>query len=570
MSGAAPPVLLLIGHDSGELGALRAALDRRFGADYRVVAETAPERGLSILAGLRERDEAVAVLIADLAMPGMTGEGFLQRAHELHPFARRALMVPAFDRPAEQAVMRAMALGRVDMILVRPWEPADHWLHPRIGMLLDDWVQITEQAGLSAIRIVAEPGAPSTHELRDLLYRNAVPFQWFPPGSAEGRRLLEHAGQDEQRLPVCVYLDGRVQIEPSVPQIAEALGFGSRPQHDHYDMIIVGAGPAGLSAALSSASEGLHTLVLEPQTVGGQAGTTSMIRNYLGFPFGVSGKTLTNLARGQALLFGTELIFDRAAGLCTRGRQLLITLAGGGEVTGDAVVLSVGVRYRRLRAPGVEDLLGAGVFYGSALCEAPATRGQPVYVVGAGNSAGQAAVHLAQYARHVTLLVRGQTLSSSMSNYLIEQIAARPNITVRTGTEVVGASGAGRLEQLSLHDAGTGHTERVAALALFILIGSEPHTGWLPAALARDGAGFLLTGPDLFRRDRRPPTGWPLARCPLPMETSIPGVFAAGDVRHGSTKRVAAAVGEGAATLQLAHQHLDTLPGHRPLAATPG
>jgi thioredoxin reductase (NADPH) len=242
-----------------------------------------------------------------------------------------------------------------------------------------------------------------------------------------------------------------------------------------------------------------------------------MIRNYLGFPFGISGKALTNLARGQALLFGAELVFDRAAGLRTRGRQLLITLAGGGEAASDVVVLSVGVRYRRLRAPGVEDLLGGGVFYGSALCEASAIRGQPVCVVGAGNSAGQAAVHLAQYADHVNLLVRGQALSSSMSNYLIE----RPNITVRTGTEVVGASGAGRLEQLSLYDGATGRTEPVAALALFILIGSEPHTDWLPAALARDAAGFLLTGPDLLR-DRQPPTGWPLTRCPLPMETSIP------------------------------------------------
>ncbi|MEU7873447.1 FAD-dependent oxidoreductase [Dactylosporangium sp. NPDC049140] len=563
MSEQAPPVLLLVGGDRERIGTMQQALDRRFGADYRVLTETAPERALSALAQLRDRDEQVAVLVADLALPGMTGEEFLRRAHELHPFARRALAAPIFDRPAEQAIFRAMALGRVDMILVRPWDPAEHWLYPRIGMMLDEWVQETQPSGVNAMRIVAEPGAPRSHALHDLLYRNAVPFQTFSPSSPEGRRLLDTAGRDEQRLPVCVYFDGRVQADPSVPQIAEMLGFHSRPQADHYDMIVIGAGPAGLSAALSGASEGLRTLLVEPQTVGGQAGATSLIRNFLGFPFGVSGKMLTILARGQALLFGAELVFDRAVGLHTPGRQHLVTLACGSEVTGDAVVLSMGVRYRRLDAPGVEDLLGAGVFYGAALCEAPAARGQSIYIVGAGNSAGQAAVHLARFAEHVTLLTRGKSLSTSMSTYLIEQISARPNITVRANMQVVGAAGAGRLEQLTLYDAAVRRTEAVAASALFILIGSQPTTDWLPAALMRDPAGFLLTGPDLVAY-RQLSTSWPLTRPPLPMETSVPGVFAAGDTRHGSTKRVAAAVGEGVAAVQFAHRHFEDLAEQRP------
>ncbi len=562
MNGTTRPVILLVEEDREALDALRRALERRLGADYQIVAETQPERGLSFLQQLRERDEQVAVIIAALRMQRMAGEQFLERAHELHPLARRALIADVFDRPAEQSISRAMALGRADMILVRPWEPPDHWLYPRISILLDTWVQATEQPGVCAVRIVVQPDAPYAHELRDQLYRNAVPFQSFPAESRRGRQLLEQAGQDGTRLPVLVYFDGHVQVAPTVREIAEALGLRCRPDARHYDMTVIGAGPAGLSAALSSASEGLHTLVVESETIGGQAATTSMVRNYLGFPVGVSGKDLMQWVPLQAMQFGAEFVFGRAIRLGTSGGQQVITLADGSQVTTDAVVISIGVQYRRLSAAGVEELLGAGVFYGASLSEAPATRGQAVYIVGGGNSAGQAAVHLAKYAEHVTIVVRRESLSATMSSYLIDQIGELPNITVRTDTEVTRADGAGRLEQLTLRNSATGRTEDVAASALFILTGAQPRTDWLPGTLARDNAGFLLTGPDLAPTGGLP-DGWPLTRFPLPMETSVPAVFAAGDVRHGSTKRVAAAVGEGASALQSANRHFQRLPETR-------
>jgi thioredoxin reductase (NADPH) len=488
----------------------------------------------------------------------MAGEQFLERAHELHPLAGRALICAAFDRRAEQSILHAMALGRADMILVRPWDPADHRLYPRIGMLLDRWVQATEQPGTWAMRVVMEPDTPSAHRLRDELYRNAVAFECFPPESPQGRQLLQLAGQEGTQLPVCVYFDGHVQVDPSIPEIAEALGLRSRPDARHYDMTVIGAGPAGLSAALGSASEGLHTLVVECATVGGQAATTSMIRNYLGFPWGVSGKALMEWVPVHAVQFGAEMVFDRVTGLGARGGQQVITLARGSQVTSDVVVMTIGVQYRRLSAPGVEELLGVGVFYGASLCEAPATHGRTVYIVGGGNSAGQAAVYLAKYAEHVTIVVRRESLSATMSSYLIDQIDELPNVTVRTDTEVTGAEGSGRLEQLTLRNSATGRTEDVEASALFILAGAQPRTDWLPGTLARDDAGFLLTGPDLAPAGGLP-NGWSLARPPLAMETSMPAVFAAGDVRHGSTKRVAAAVGEGASAVQSAHRHFQQL-----------
>jgi thioredoxin reductase (NADPH) len=438
-----------------------------------------------------------------------------------------------------------MALGRIDTWLIKPWEPADHHLYPRVSELLDEWVQATEQPGITAMRIVADLRSARTHELREVLDRNGVPAAFFPPDSPEGRRLLDQAGQDGTRLPVIVYFNCLVQVDPPNAEIAEALGIATRPEESHYDITVVGAGPAGMSAAVCSASEGLHTLLLEPHSFGGQASSTSMIRNYLGFPRGISGRQLTVLAADQAALFGPKLVFDRATRLDTRGPERLITLGSGAQVSSDAIVISVGAEYHRLSALGVEELLGTGVFYGAAVSEAAAVRGQPVYVVGGGNSAGQAATYLAEYTDDVSLLVHGSSLASTMSDYLIQQIAATPNVKVWLNTEVIEASGASHLEYLTVRDMIGGRTSRVPAAALFILIGARPNTGWLADTLATDADGFLLTGPDLPAEGARPY-----------LETSVPGVFAAGDVRHGSAKRVASAVGEGANAVQFAQQYL--------------
>jgi thioredoxin reductase (NADPH) len=451
---------------------------------------------------------------------------------------------------------QAMTLGRLDSWVLKPWEPAEEHLYLPVTEQLTEWIRATGQPGFVAIQIVGEQWAPRSHQIRDLLDRNAIPYQFHPHDSQAGRQLLGEAGQDGTRLPVLVLFDGRVLVDPTNAEGAAAIGVATRPEPGRYDLLVVGAGPAGLSAATYGASEGLRTLMVEPEALGGQAGSSSLIRNYLGFPFGVSGRNLARRASAQAILFGAELVYARAVGLAPAGRDRVVTLADGSRAVGRAVLVATGAAYRRLQAPGVEELLGAGVFYGAAVSEAPAMTGRQVFVVGAGNAAGQAALHLAKYAEQVTLLVRGHALGRSMSDYLVKEFQANDAITVRLGTQVVGAGGAGRLEQLTLHDGRTGATETVPAAALFILIGAQPRTDWLTGTLGRDEHGFILTGPDLLHGGR-PSPGWPLDRVPLPLETSLPGVFAAGDVRHRSIKRVASAVGEGSIAIQLVHDYLD-------------
>jgi thioredoxin reductase (NADPH) len=435
MSRPDRPAFLVVDDDSTAVAALEQALSRRFGADYETIRTCSPEHGLAVLDRLRgERD--VAIMIADLWMPSMTGPEFLVRAHMLHPAARRALIADAFDYAAREPILQAMALGRIDTWLVKPWEPADHHLYLRVSELLDEWVQATEQPGIAAMRIVADPRAPRTHELREVLDRNGIPVVFFPPDSPEGRQLLDRAGEDGTRLPVIVYFNCVVQVDPPNPEIASALGVATRPKARHYDIAVVGGGPAGMSAAVCSASEGQRTLLLEPRSLGGQASSTSMIRNYLGFPRGISGRQLTVLAADQAAMFGPELVYDGATRLDAEGPERLITLASGAQVSSAAVVICVGAEYHRLVAPGVEELLGAGVFYGGVVSEAPAVRGQPVYVVGGGNSAGQAAVYLAGYTDRVSLVVHGSSLVTTMSDYLIQQVEAahREHRAHRAGT----------------------------------------------------------------------------------------------------------------------------------------
>jgi thioredoxin reductase (NADPH) len=401
-------------------------------------------------------------------------------------------------------------------------------------------------------------GRPDRISCGDLLSRNSIPFGFYPADSEQGRTLLGSVGAGGEQQPVVVLFDGRVLADPSNAALAEALGVSTQPAAITYDVTVVGAGPAGLAAAVYGASEGLRTTILEPQAIGGQAGTSSKIRNYLGFPRGISGAELAQRAYEQAWMLRADFVYGQhAVGLDAAGSNRVVHLGDGSEVASRAVVLATGVSYRRLGVPSLEALTGVGVFYGAAASEAQAMKGQQVYVVGGANSAGQAAVHLARYASRVTMLVRGASLAATMSDYLVQEIQAAPNITIRFGLQVVDGHGDGRLASLTLKDRRSGTTQTVPATALFVLIGAEPHTGWLPAAIQRDRWGFIVTGADLLH-DRRPPPQWTLDRPPMPFESSIPGVFAVGDVRHGSVKRVAAAVGEGSVAIRLIHQYLSS------------
>ncbi len=548
------PVIMVV-DDAATVAAMAEQLRARFGGDYEVTTGVEPEAALTTLEGLRASGERVALLIVGMWLPGTTGVDVLSRAHTLHPDARRLLLITYGDSTASEPLLTAMTLGQIDDFLAKPWGPPEEHLYPGISGVISSWWRATTPSRLELVRVVGPRWSQRSHELRDLLTRNDIPSGFYDSNSDQGRRLLAEYGGEATGRPALLLFDGRVLADPSTEEVAEALGVCTRPDSGRYDLTIVGAGPAGLAAAVYAASEGLRTLVLEREAAGGQAGTTSMIRNYLGFPRGVSGADLAGRAREQALLFGAEFVYTQSArGLRADGSDLLLTLGDGTETTSRALIVTTGVTYRRLDAPGIEPLVGAGVFYGAAVTEASAMTGRDVYVVGGANSAGQAAVHLARYAASVTLLVRAQTPAAGMSDYLIKEIDRAGNITVRPRTQVVSAHGAGRLEELSLRDRERDRTERVPAEALFIMIGAEPRTDWLAGVVDRDQHGFLLTGADLATTAAG--TGLSLPRPPLPMETSLPGVFAAGDVRHGSVKRVASAVGEGAVSVQFVHQYL--------------
>jgi thioredoxin reductase (NADPH) len=554
----ARPALLVVYGDPDMLAALEGDLGRRFGADYQIITAATPAAGLDTLGRLRQAGEQVALLLADQWLAGMTGVEFLSQAHQLHPAAKRVLFITYGDAVAGTAGLQAMALGQLDHYLNAPWGPPELQLYPTVGKALSQWARSTSSFGPrpELVRIVGPRWSPRSHQLRDLMARNSITHGFYDADSDDGRRLLAQAGVEASGSPVMLLFDGQVLVDPPNDRLARALGVQTQPTLDRYDVAVVGAGPAGLAAATYAASEGLRTLLLEREAVGGQAGTTSLIRNYLGFPRGISGAELAARATEQAVVFGAELVYAQpATGLQPAGTDRVLTLADGGRAVSRTVVVATGVSYRRLPVPGLDELLGAGVFYGAAVTEAKAMRGQRVAVVGGANSAGQAAVHLARHAERVTLLVRGRSLAEGMSSYLVEELRRAGNITVRLRTEVTEVHGAGRLEAITVRDGTTGATETLPAAALFILIGAEPHTDWLAAALPRDERGFLLTGRDLAR-DGKLPADWPLDRPPLLLETGLPGAFAAGDVRHGSVKRVASAVGEGAIAIQLVHEYL--------------
>jgi thioredoxin reductase (NADPH) len=542
----AQPVLMAVDHDRDILTTMQRDLSRRFAADYRIVTADTPD---AVLADL-DADDHVAVVIASQWLTDTTGVDFLSVCHQLYPDAKRLLLVSHGDYVAGTAAVRAIALGQLDQALNKPWGDPELELYPAVSELLSQQRRNAVVAGTrpEVVRIVGPQWSARSHQLRDLLTRNSVLHGFYDVATPEGRQLLERAGVAPGDHPVVLLFDGRVLVDPQNELLAEALGVQTKPASSRYDLAVVGGGPAGLTAAMYAASEGLTTALLEREAVGGQAGTTSLIRNYLGFPRGISGRELASRAVEQALVMGAELVFVRSVvGLETRGEDRLLILADGNQACSRTVVIATGVTYRRLNVPGVDELLGAGVFYGAAVTEATALEGKRAFVVGGANSAGQAAIHLARFVSHVTLLVRGPALSERMSAYLINELERASNISVWLNTTVTRVQGRGRLEAIQVRDS-TGQERTEPADGLFVLIGADPHSDWLADSVERDSQGFLLTDSDLAH--------WPTDRPPLPQETSTPGVFAAGDIRHGSVKRVASAVGEGASAIQQVHRYL--------------
>ena len=547
------PVLLTVDDDPGVSRAVARDLRRRYGQDYRIVRAESGPQALEALREIKLRGDTVAVLLADYRMPEMSGLEFLEQAMDLFPLARRALLTAYADT---DAAIQAINVVDLDHYLLKPWDPPDEKLYPVLDSLIELWHDAGDKP-VTETQVVGHRWSARSFEVRDFLARNSVPYRWFTVEQPDGARLLEAAGLDATSIPLVVTPAGDCLVDPSVEDLAARVGLSTTPGTDFYDTVIVGGGPAGLGAAVYAASEGLRTVLLERRATGGQAGQSSRIENYLGFPDGVSGGQLTDRARRQARKFGAEILTARGvAALEARGSSRVVRFADGGEVAAHTVVLATGVDYHRLEVPGADRLTGLGVFYGLSATEASSCAEREVYVVGGGNSAGQAAVFLARHARRVTLLVRADGLERSMSYYLIRQVRETPNIEVRVGTQVVGAAGGEHLERLSLCDIAAGTVEEVPASFLFVFIGAAPCTDWLDGLIARDPDGFLLTGADLLVGGKRP-TAWPLDRDPYHLEGSVPGIFAAGDVRANSVKRVASAVGEGAMAIQLVHRYLE-------------
>jgi thioredoxin reductase (NADPH) len=553
--GPGRPAIVTVDDDQGVSRAVARDLRRRYGERHRIVRADSGEAALGALREMKLRGEQVAVILADYRMPQMNGIEFLEQAMDVYPGARRALLTAYADTGA---AIDAINVVDLDYYLLKPWDPPEEKLYPVVDALLEAWLS-SDYRPVPETKVVGHRWSVRSSEVREFLARNQVPYRWYASDEDEGRRLLDAAGADGLRLPVVITPDGEVLVEPADRELAGKVGLAITPSNDFYDLVVIGGGPAGLGAAVYGASEGLRTVLVERTATGGQAGQSSRIENYLGFPDGVSGAQLTDRARRQAAKFGAEVLTAcEVAGLEVNGSARTVRFADGTAVDAHAVILATGVAYRQLTSPGLTELTGRGIYYGSALTEAFGCADQDVYIVGGANSAGQAAVYLSRQAKSVTILVRGPSLQKSMSYYLIEQINAISAISVRTCTEVTEAHGDGHLERLSLRDSSTGGTETVDAQRLFVFIGAAPLTGWLDGVLQRDPRGFVLAGPDLGPAGQRP-AGWPLDRSPYHLETSVPGVFAAGDVRSESAKRVASAVGEGAMAVMLVHRYLERL-----------
>src|SRR6266487_1870239 len=551
--GAARTAIVTVDDDPGVSRAVARDLRRRYGEQHRIVRAESGDAALDALREMRLRGDEVAVIVADYRMPGMNGLEFLERAMDLYPAARRVLLTAYADTGA---AIDAINVVDLDHYLLKPWDPPEEKLYPVVDDLLSKWHE-EERRPVHVTKVVGHRWSARSSEVREFLARNQIAYRWYESEGPDGQRLMEAAGADGLRLPVVITPDGQPLVEPTDAELASCVGLATTPSKDFYDLIVIGGGPAGLGAAVYGASEGLRTVLVERTATGGQAGQSSRIENYLGFPDGVSGAQLTDRARRQAAKFGAEVLTARdVVGLEVNGSARGVRFADGSRVDAHTVILATGVSYRQLSAPGAAELTGRGVFYGSTLTEAATCVGQDVFIVGGANSAGQAAVYLSRHARSVTLLVRGPSLQRSMSYYLIQQIEGIPSISVRTCTDVVAAEGDDHLERLVLRDSSAGTTQTVDAQLLFVFIGAAPLTDWLEGVVARDSRGFVIAGPDLAADGERP-AGWVPDRAPYHLETSVPGVFVAGDARAESAKRVASAVGEGAMAVMLVHRYLE-------------
>jgi thioredoxin reductase (NADPH) len=547
------PTILSVDDDPSVSRAVARDLRRQYGDRYRVVRSSSGQDALGALREIKLRGEQVAVMLADYRMPEMNGIQFLEAAMDLFPLARRVLLTAYADTGA---AIDAINVVDLDHYLLKPWDPPEEKLYPVLDTLLDSWLSTPDPAA-NLTRVVGHRWSAPSFAVRDFLARNLVPYRWLLADEPEGCRLLAAAGLTASDVPLVVTADGKSLIMPSEADLAAHVGLSTTPALDLYDLVVVGGGPAGLGAAVYGASEGLRTVLVERLAAGGQAGQSSRIENYLGFPDGVSGEQLTGRARRQAVKFGAELLSTReVVGLEAAGETRLLRFGDGSTIAAHTVVLATGVAYRTLDVPGLAEFAGRGVFYGSTSTEAPSCAGAEIYIVGGANSAGQAAVYFSRYAAKVHILIRGADLHMSMSQYLIAQLEQIDNVEVHPHTQVVAVAGDDHLEQITMADSRTGEQRVVDSSWLFIFIGAEPRTDWLDPVVARDGRGFVLTGPDLLTEGRRP-SGWTLPRDPYHLESSLPGVFAAGDVRAESVKRVASAVGEGAMAVALVHRYLE-------------
>ena len=550
----AKPVLLTVDDDREVLRAIERDLRRKYGSDYRVLRASSGHEALDILRELKIRNNAIALFLIDQRMPGMSGVEFLAQAITLFPDAKRVLLTAYADTDAAIAAINEAGINHY---LLKPWDPPEENLYPVLDELLEDWGAAFPPQ-FEGIRVLGNRWSPASHNIKDFLARNHVPYQWLDIETADSeiRALVELLDEEETRnLPVVILPNGVRLKQPSLTELAEHAGLKTRATEAFYDLAIVGGGPAGLAAAVYGASEGLRTVMIEREAPGGQAGMSSRIENYLGFPSGLTGADLARRAVVQARRFGVEIISAEATEVRVDGPYRFLKLANGAELSCHALLVATGVQWRKLDAPGVERLTGAGIYYGAAMTEAMSMQGEDVYVVGGANSAGQGAMYFSRYARRVVMLVRGSSLASSMSHYLINQLKATPNIQIEYNTCVVEAHGEDHLEAISIHCAATNEINKVPANSLFIMIGAAPNTEWLANIVERDERGFIYSGPHLTRDGKRP-DGWKLDRDPGLLETNVPGIFVVGDVRHGSVKRVASGVGEGSVAISFVHQYL--------------